>query len=37
MEINKYESPEVIVINLNEDIITASFGKGETPNVDLDW
>ena len=34
---NKYESPEVIVIALNEDIITASFGKGETPREDLEW
>ena len=37
MKINKYESPEVIVIALNEDIITSSQGKGETPREDLEW
>lgn len=36
MKTNKYESPEVIVISLNEDIITASFGKGETPKHEFD-
>lgn len=37
MKTNKYESPEVIVITLGEDIITASFGKGETPKQEMDW
>lgn len=37
MKFNKYESPEVIVIVLNEDIITSSKGKGETPEVEFDW
>ena len=34
---NKYDSPEVIVITLNQDVITASLGKGESPREDMDW
>ena len=41
MKTNKYETPEVIVIELNADIITFSNGNlGETPFVgddDSDW
>ena len=41
---NKYASPEVIVISLNQDVITASLGQddtthtpGETPREEFDW
>ena len=37
MKTNKYESPEIVVIALSEDIITSSQGKGETPSVEFDW
>ena len=37
MKNNKYEFPEVIVITLNEDIITSSVGAGETPKEDFGW
>ena len=41
---NKYESPELVVIALNQDVITASLGQeeppheqGETPREEFDW
>ena len=34
---NKYESPEVVVITLNQDVITASLGDDESPRDPMDW
>ena len=37
MTTNKYETPQVIVISLTDDVITASLGKNETPREELEW
>ena len=37
MKVNQYESPEITVISLNEDVITGSLGIGDTPKEEFDW
>ena len=37
MKLNKYETPEVVVISLDQDVITSSLGLGETPTQGWDW
>ena len=37
MKLNKYETPEVVVISLDQDVITGSLSIGDTPTQSWDW